>query len=175
MAVAAFILGAAALPALLMAEQKKPSTVTKKRTSAGKKPSPTRKSTPAKKPGAPAVKAAAQTTPNSAASPFKNVKLLKNLTYQQLIELMRQWNQDLGVECTHCHAVTDGAPDFISEAKPAKQVTRQMILLVRDLNAHQKSLEGKATCYMCHHGRAVPQTQAPPYTPPPPPGAPPGG
>jgi hypothetical protein len=131
-----------------------------------------------RKPPASAKKAPVKKMPAKAADPavpvFKNVKLLKNLTYQQLIELMRQWNLDLGVECAHCHAVTDGAPDFASEAKRAKQVTRQMILLVRDLNAHQKPLEGKATCYMCHHGRAVPQTQAPPYTPPPPPGAPPG-
>jgi hypothetical protein len=101
----------------------------------------------------------------TAAQRYKNIKVLKTLPADRLIPTMQAVNASLGVRCDFCHV----GRDFPSDGKPEKNVARQMILMTQRLNAHERILDKKATCYMCHHGNATPQTQAPP--PPPPPGA----
>jgi photosynthetic reaction center cytochrome c subunit len=79
---------------------------------------------------------------------------------------MQAFRGALGVQCTHCHV----QGDFSSDENPKKETTRQMIALVKDINA--KLPQGKGvSCYTCHRGaveplRAIPQ---PPPPPPPPP------
>jgi len=104
--------------------------------------------------------------PLTAGKHFKNIKVLKNLPADQLIPVMRNFDASLGVRCDFCHV----AGAFEKDDKPMKGVARQMVVLVQHLNKREKVVDNKATCYMCHHGLPVPQTQAPP--PEPPPGAP---
>jgi hypothetical protein len=120
----------------------------------------------------------AQQTPPAAAPPprtvyqqYKNIRVLGSLPADQLIPLMRVYNSSLGVRCSFCHVVNPDRTGYERDDKPAKAMARKMIVMTRSLNAHQKLLENKATCFMCHHGHAEPDTQAPPYTPPPAPPA----
>ncbi len=99
---------------------------------------------------------------------YKNIKVLKKLPADQMIPTMHTISVSLVVRCDFCHV----RAGFERDDKPEKNVARQMILMTQDINAHQKILEKKATCYMCHHGRPTPDTQPPPLPPPPPP---PGG
>jgi hypothetical protein len=93
---------------------------------------------------------------------YKNIKVLKTLPANQMIPTMQHVSMSLGVRCDFCHV----RAGFERDDKPEKNVARQMIVMTEGLNAHQKILDKKATCYMCHHGHATPETQAP--APPPP-------
>jgi len=91
--------------------------------------------------------------------PFKNVRLLKGLSHEDLIARMRIFNASLGVECTFCHVRNADHTGWELDTKPEKRTARQMILLTEDLNKHQRVIAGKATCFMCHHGQREPQTR----------------
>ena len=93
----------------------------------------------------------------TAAQQFKNIQVLKKLPASQLIPVMREISASLGVRCDFCHV--RGA--FQKDTKPTKRIARQMIQMVQFLNAKEKILHGRATCYMCHHGNAMPITKAP--------------
>ena len=109
--------------------------------------------------------------PQTARQRFKNIKVLKNLPADRLIPYMQVYSASLGVRCDFCHV----GRTFESDAKPEKNVARQMILMTERLNARERIIDKKATCYMCHHGNATPETKAPPAGPPPGPGGPPPG
>lgn len=95
----------------------------------------------------------------TAAHYFKNIKVLKKLPANQLIPTMHLINTSLGVDCGFCHVRGPGGANYASDEKPTKRMARQMLTMTQSLNAHQKILDGKATCYMCHHGHAMPETR----------------
>jgi PBP1b-binding outer membrane lipoprotein LpoB len=80
---------------------------------------------------------------------FKNIKVLKDLPADQMIPVMHQISLSLGVQCTFCHEVETDAQGrhtgFEKDTKKAKDVARTMITMTRDLNAHQRMLDRKAT------------------------------
>jgi hypothetical protein len=100
---------------------------------------------------------------------FHNLQVLPpNITHDELISTMRGIARGLGTKCNHCHVAN--APDsqeefnFASDAKPEKKVARTMLRMVRDINANYVSkvnAHGQTvTCFTCHRGRTVPETQA---------------
>jgi len=95
----------------------------------------------------------------SAGKKFKNIKVLKDLPADQLIPLMHNFNESLGVKCNACHVINADHTGWEKDDKELKVTARTMILLVNDLNKHQKSIKGKATCFLCHHGNQEPQTR----------------
>lgn len=97
----------------------------------------------------------------TAAQKFKNIKVLKNLPADQLLPKMHEYNAALNVKCNFCHVVNAERNAWDKDDVPMKGVARQMIGVVNDLNAHQKSLNGRATCYMCHQGHPEPVTSTP--------------
>jgi photosynthetic reaction center cytochrome c subunit len=88
---------------------------------------------------------------------YKNVKVLKNLPPEQMIPAMRKISASLGVRCDFCHVERE----FDRDDKQEKRTARAMLIMTQNLNAHEKIVDRKATCYMCHHGHAQPETQAP--------------
>ncbi|HLJ54987.1 MAG TPA: c-type cytochrome [Chthonomonadaceae bacterium] len=88
---------------------------------------------------------------------FKNIRVLKNVPAKQIIPIMHNWSESLGEKCEFCHVVGSDHKDFWRDDKPAKATARGMVLMALDINKHQKIIGGKATCFMCHHGHAVPQ------------------
>src|SRR5260370_2804954 len=65
--------------------------------------------------------------------PPKNLKLLAADTDIQFV--MRNFNQALGVQCVYCHM----QGDFASDANPKKEVTREMVAMVRQIDANYHS------------------------------------
>ncbi len=89
---------------------------------------------------------------------FKNIKVLKDLPADQLIPVMHKFNESLGVRCDFCHVVNADHSGFEKDDKPEKQMARDMIVMTQHINAKEKIVHGKATCAMCHHGHAEPET-----------------
>jgi hypothetical protein len=124
------------------------------------------------------IAAVAFTSPNPPEEGFKNLKVLpKKTSHDVLIKIMREFNRDLGVKCTFCHAPSkDGSnhPDFVSDEKPEKNVARSMMRMTMRIN--KKFFETKhpmigdsaltITCYTCHHGDAHPEQPQPMQQPP---------
>src|SRR5438034_6866972 len=120
------------------------------------------------------IAAAAQPDPGQkppmAAEQFKNIQVLKDLPANQLIPLMHNFNDSLGVGCDFCHVVDTDAEGrhtgWEKDRKKPKAAARRMIVMMQDMNAHQRALERKGTCFMCHHGHKEPETKAPVEAPP---------
>src|SRR3954469_2302244 len=98
-----------------------------------------------------------------------NTKVIPHKTpVTEVLGIMRNFTTDLGVRCTHCHVGKEGAPissfDFPSDEKRTKQVARQMMLMLAEVNRRVDTLPGRknpglnATCATCHRGvnRPVP-------------------
>ncbi len=100
--------------------------------------------------------------PLTAGQKYKNIQKLQTLPAAQLIPKMHEYNAALNVQCSFCHVVNAQHNAWDRDDNPMKGVARQMISVVNDLNAHQPSLNGQATCYMCHHGHPEPVTSIPP-------------
>jgi hypothetical protein len=110
------------------------------------------------------------------AAPPTNLQVLpKDMTRQQVVAIMQQFNMALGVGCNHCHEEQAGAAPGAngqipinppSDAKQEKKTARVMLKMVSDINMKLGSELGKpaanvtqVTCATCHRGSAVPKLQ----------------
>ena len=115
----------------------------------------------------------------------QNLKILPaDIPQQQLLQTMQGFAQGLGVQCGYCHATVaapegaargagagqrgrgPAAPQFNypSDEKPTKNVAREMMGIVRDLNSRVTQAVGKGAdastrvqCVTCHRGVAIPK------------------
>jgi len=118
-----------------------------------------------------------------------NLKVLpKDLTGEQVHEIMHGWSAALGVHCGTCHATNpkDIGPDgrarlnYADDSKEEKKTARKMYLMVEDINintiAKIDSSGDPVTCGTCHRGHLGPEPWvAPKDDHAHPPGAPPAG
>jgi hypothetical protein len=84
----------------------------------------------------------------------------------QVIGTMRNITGYLGVRCQFCHKGEEGLPlaefDFASDAKRTKQVARQMLRMVEEINRRLDTIPGRTapglqvTCGTCHRGVSRP-------------------
>jgi len=101
-----------------------------------------------------------------------NTKVIPhNTPVIQVVGMMRNFAGGLGVRCQFCHVGEEGQPlaqfDFASDQKRTKQVARQMMRMVAEINARLDTLPGRTnpglqvTCQTCHRGtnRPVPLAQ----------------
>ena len=114
----------------------------------------------------------AGTTPTKQSNVYKNLKIMpQDITKEQMHDIMEgQFGDALGVKCDYCHAKDPAAdhPDFASDANPKKDIAREMMTMVLQMNKEnfkvQKPLIGDSlmvvTCYTCHHGSAFPDTKS---------------
>lgn len=104
-----------------------------------------------------------------------NLKVLpKDLTGQQVRDIMEKWKDDLGVHCNTCHAADpnnvgpNGRPrmNFPDDSKPEKQTARLMYTMTNKINDDTISMvgdgTGKVTCGTCHRGHQKPEAFVPP-------------
>ncbi len=96
-----------------------------------------------------------------------NVKVIpKSTPVRDVIGRMRNFTSYLGVRCTFCHVGEEGRPineyDFVSDQKRTKQVARQMMLMVEEINRRLDSIPNptavglQVTCATCHRGVSIP-------------------
>lgn len=90
---------------------------------------------------------------------FKDIETFRGRTAGQLLAVMDLgFSRSLGVDCAHCHDVQDWAAD----ARPQKEIARQMSVMAREISARIKTIEGieSATpvvnCTTCHRGQKKP-------------------
>ncbi len=103
-----------------------------------------------------------------------NLKVLpKNLTGDQVDEIMEQWEGELGTGCKTCHAADpknigpNGKPrlNFADDSKEEKQTARLMYQMVEKINADYvakiDSSGAPVTCGTCHRGHLGPEPFVP--------------
>jgi hypothetical protein len=101
--------------------------------------------------------------------PFKNLKVLpKNISQKQLSAIMvDQFQDELGVSCNFCHSENKEThkPDYASDEKPEKQITRLMMQMTNHINKKYfktgHAMIGDSTsivsCGTCHQGKPRPE------------------
>jgi photosynthetic reaction center cytochrome c subunit len=102
-------------------------------------------------PGAQASTPAAPPQEPTAEKQFKNIQTLKELPASQLVPVMMVVSASLGVGCEHCH-VTAPERKFDADDKKPKQVARQMMQMVFDINKNNFGGRNEVTCNTCHRG-----------------------
>ncbi|MEQ1949012.1 MAG: c-type cytochrome [Bryobacteraceae bacterium] len=104
----------------------------------------------------------AQQPPAARPAP-KNLKLLA--ATDPIMDVMREFNESLGVQCAYCHV----PGDFASDAKPQKETARKMITMVRDTRKYfpvttdgiyPGGFHHDVDCFTCHRGTAKPETKS---------------
>ncbi|HEU4569167.1 MAG TPA: c-type cytochrome [Gemmatimonadales bacterium] len=86
---------------------------------------------------------------------------------REVLNTMRGFSGALGVRCNFCHVGQEGASlatyDFGSDRKGTKQIARQMMRMVAEVNRRLDTLPGHAaddprvTCRTCHRGVSLPE------------------
>jgi hypothetical protein len=146
-----------------------------------------------------AVAQAPQTAPPAGSPPMQmrsfpaptNLQALpKDLTGQQVHEIMEKISGSLGSHCDTCHTADpnnlgpNGRPqiNFADDSKPEKKTARLMILMAEEINKNYISKVDNSgmmvTCGTCHRGHLSPEPFVIPDEhggPRPPAGAPPAG
>jgi hypothetical protein len=93
----------------------------------------------------------------------KNLKVLpKDISKDELDEVMDGFKAALGVKCGHCHAPSTVDPkklDFASDAKIEKEIARKMMKMTAKINKKYFHREDQAniTCMTCHNGNQTPE------------------
>ena len=99
---------------------------------------------------------------------YTNLKVLpKNISSKDLQGIMADDFEDgLGVSCGFCHAAAPGGHglDFVSDAKPEKEVARKMMKMTLELNKKFFKVKSPGigagtltiTCATCHKGEPFP-------------------
>ncbi|HTU99557.1 MAG TPA: c-type cytochrome [Luteitalea sp.] len=105
----------------------------------------------------------------------KNLQVLpKDMDGRQVVAIMRNFNQALGVRCVYCHVPGANEQDlstfdFASDDKAHKKAAREMLtytMRVNDgfppgLGEDLAAGERRVTCWTCHRGDKQPQTRRP--------------
>jgi hypothetical protein len=107
-----------------------------------------------------------------------NLKVLpKDMTGEQVHELMEKWEGELGTTCKTCHAIDpknigpNGKPrlNYADDSKEEKRTARKMYKMVEDINMNYISKIDSSgepvTCGTCHRGHFGPETFAAPEHP----------
>jgi hypothetical protein len=91
--------------------------------------------------------------------PPTNLQVLpKDMTTQQVTQVMQTIRAALGVQCTHCHV--GGPADRAKDDLPAKAVARKMMQMSNTINQQLGATPDapKVTCFTCHRGTLKPAT-----------------
>ena len=85
------------------------------------------------------------------------------------LEIMEMFRSSLGVECNYCHVAGElqekgHVGDRQSDANPKKLIARNMIKMVKEINATltgsgaYPDAKNVVTCWTCHRGHTIPPT-----------------
>ena len=86
---------------------------------------------------------------------YKNIKVMKGLPANQIIQGMHLMKSALGVDCTHCHIEMEWDRE---DVQPMKDKAREMYTMMVEINRANFKGEQVVTCFTCHKGKAIPDT-----------------
>lgn len=99
---------------------------------------------------------------------FTNLQYFpKDISHDDLMQIMRGFSFSLNVRCQYCHAGKDGPSlketNFASDEKEAKKTARAMLRMTDAINQQYISkldskTENRVACVTCHHGLPKPAT-----------------
>jgi hypothetical protein len=92
---------------------------------------------------------------------YQNIKSLKGIPSTEVIPSMQFFAGALGVGCEHCHVLEPSHRDFASDQKKPKQIARQMIAMMKQIDETSFKGEQEVTCGTCHNGHPNPSRTAP--------------
>jgi hypothetical protein len=93
---------------------------------------------------------------------YKNIQVLKGLPSDQLVPAMNFMADSLGVKCSYCHVTNDtGRWPMEKDDKKAKTTAREMIRMMRGIDAANFKGRLEVTCATCHHGSTAPASMPP--------------
>ncbi len=108
-----------------------------------------------------------QVSPQEEEYRAKNLKVLpKDISKEELDEVMDGFKAALGVKCGHCHAPSTLDPkklDFASDDKIEKEIARKMMKMTAKINKkyfHREDEQGmiaNISCMTCHNGNETPK------------------
>jgi hypothetical protein len=98
-----------------------------------------------------AVASAQDTRP--AEDVYKNIRVMKGIPANQIIEGMHFIRAALGVTCEHCHIPMQMDRDDL----PTKNKARAMFLMMTEINRANFGGRQVVTCFTCHKGHATPE------------------
>ena len=89
---------------------------------------------------------------------YGNITNYGELPANRLREIMEAYSRDLGVGCDYCHIEGDWA----SDAKLMKLLSRRMFEIQERLVSDYLRSDPALSCWTCHRGNALPETNVPP-------------
>ncbi|MDD3459632.1 MAG: c-type cytochrome [Weeksellaceae bacterium] len=98
---------------------------------------------------------------------FKNLQVLpQDISEEDLGRVMDEFKYSLGVKCSFCHVRgDDGKMDWASDESKHKEIARDMMRMVMDINKNyfetENPAEFKVDCFSCHNGSKHPATTPP--------------
>lgn len=90
---------------------------------------------------------------------FKNIQVMKGMPAHLMQPTMQLMEIALGVHCVYCHDPDNTKREL--DVKPQKEVARQMMRMVADINRTQFGGREVVTCITCHQGSTTPRTLLP--------------
>jgi photosynthetic reaction center cytochrome c subunit len=102
--------------------------------------------------------ALAQPKPQMADDVFKNIQVLKGLTVDEFMGTMGLFSAALNVCCGDCHVGAGGSNPQWDKDIPRKQVARQMVRIMNNVNKSNFGGAQVVTCWTCHRGTTPPAT-----------------
>lgn len=111
---------------------------------------------------------AAMAAPAQVPDKFTNLQVFpKDISRDELMQIMRGFSFSLGVRCDHCHAGNDNPQlhgmNFASDEREPKKTARLMLRMVAAINrdyitkvSQEPAIQ--VECVTCHHGLSRPRT-----------------
>lgn len=100
----------------------------------------------------------AQDAPKKKGPAHTNLKVLPD---ENIGPVMMAFRTAVGQQCNFCHVQAD-PPNFASDENPKKEIARNMITMVKEINAKFHDGKMHVTCYTCHRGKTTPDIAPPP-------------
>jgi len=82
---------------------------------------------------------------------WKEIKVMQGTPADQLIPTMQYFEAALGVTCEHCHLANR------ETSTPNKEMARQMMTMVKNINKDNFKGAKEVTCNTCHRGATEPE------------------
>ncbi len=115
---------------------------------------PAAKPAEAAKPAAKPAEPAKPEPPKPKHGEYLNLKVLQGVPPTEMFDIMHVMRASLGVRCDHCHVIEGDHWEL--DTKPAKQIARDMVQMVRKINQDYFAGETVVSCETCHHGQIIP-------------------
>jgi photosynthetic reaction center cytochrome c subunit len=84
---------------------------------------------------------------------YKNIRVLKGIPANQVLESMHFIKAALGTDCEHCHIPMQMDRDDL----PTKNKARAMYLMMTEINRANFGGRQVVTCFTCHKGHVTPE------------------